>query len=245
MLKSKISLITGSTQGIGLSIAEKLGLEGYHIIISSRKEENSSKAEEVLKENNISYDYFVCNFDIKEQRTQLFEFIKIKYGKLDCLICTVSANPYIGDSLSISESEFDKIFQTNVKNTFFTIVEFLDLLKKGLNSNIVILSSYSGYISFPFLGVYSISKSAIFMMAKVLAEELTKFKIRVNCVAPGFVKSKMTILNIFNRFSDNCFMKRMAMPHEIANVVSFLCSQDASFITGEVVAVNGGFKGRL
>ena len=242
----KVALITGSTQGIGLSIAEKMGLEGNTIIITSRKEENSLKAEQILRENNIKFDYFMCNFDIHEQRLKLFEFIKEKYGRLDSLICTVSVRPYIGDALSINENEFDKIFKTNVKNTFFTIVDFLELLIKSQDPSIVILSSHSGYVPFPYLGVPSTSRSAIFMMTKVLAGELSKFNIRVNCVAPGFVQTRMTSSNIFNKFADNnCFLKRMAMPHEVAGIASYLCSKEASYITGEIVSINGGIKARL
>jgi dehydrogenase/reductase SDR family member 4 len=245
MQTGKVSLVTGSTQGIGLSIAEKLGLSGHKVIISSRKEENSYRAEQILKENNIQYDYYMCNFDVREQRLQLFEYIKNKYGKLDSLVCAVSVSPYIGDSLSIHEKEFDKIFTTNVKNTFFTIVDFLELLKQGEEASIVLLSSHSGYVPFPYLGVYSISKSAVFTMTKIFAEELSKFKIRVNCVAPGFVQTRMSNNNIFNKFADKCFMKRMAMPHEVAGLAAFLCSDEAFFITGEVISVNGGMMARI
>jgi dehydrogenase/reductase SDR family protein 4 len=244
-IPNRISLITGSTQGIGLSIAEKLGLKGDIVIISSRKEENSLKAEQILKENNIIYDYFMCDFNYRQQRLKLFEYINNKYGKIDSLVCTVSANPFIGDSLSISENEFDKIFDTNVKNTFFTIIEFLELLKKGDQPNIVILTSYSGFVPFPYIGVYSISKSAVFMMTKLLANEFNKFNIRVNCIAPGFIKTRMTVSKILNKFGENNFLKRMGMPHEISGLACFLCSNESSYINGEVIAVTGGTKGRL
>ncbi len=245
MNEKKVCLVTGSTQGIGLSIAEKLGLEGFLVIISSRKEENSLKAEQILKENSIEYDYFMCDFDKREQRKKLVEYINSKYGKLDCLVCSVSSNPYIGDSISISEHEFDKIFKTNVKNTFFTIVDFLDLVKRGDKPSILIMSSFSGFVPFPYLGIYSISKTSLFMMTRVFAQELAKFKIRVNCVAPGFVKTRMAASNIFNKFADNSFLKRMCMPHEVAGISAFLCSDEASFMTGEVVGITGGNLARL
>lgn len=245
MIIKKICLITGSTQGIGLSIAEKLGLKGHIVIISSRKEENSFNAERILKENSIIYDYFTCDFNKRKQRKELFEFIKMKYGRLDVLICTVSVNPFIGESLSISENEFDKIFKANVKNTFFTILDFLPLLKQGHKPSIVIISSFSGYTPFPFSGIYSISKSAIFMMTKVLAIELSKFNIRVNSVAPGFVKSQMTMHKIYNKFAQDNFVKRMAMPHEISGFAAYLASDEASFINGEIMCVTGGMSGKL
>ena len=241
----KICLITGSTQGIGLSIAEKIGEKGNKIIISSRKEENSLKAETVLNSKNIDYEYFLCNFDNKNNRTNLVQFIKEKYGRLDSLVCTVSAVPYMGDSISITEKEFDKIFETNVKNTFFTILDFLDLLKNGHNSSIIILSSYAGYIPFPHMGIFSISKTAIFTMTKILSEEFSKFDIRVNCVAVGFTKQRITNPIIYNVYIADNFLKRNSLPHEISGLCEFLISDKSSFINGEVISVNGGMRGRL
>jgi dehydrogenase/reductase SDR family protein 4 len=240
----KISLITGSTHGIGLSIAEKLGERGDLVIITSRKEENSLKAEEILQLKNISYDYYMCNFDVREQRLKLFEYINNKYGKLDTLVCTIAANPYIGNSLSITEKEFDKIVNTNIKNTFFTVIDFLELLKKGENSNILLISSYFGYVPIPYLGIFSISKTALFLMTKILSKELSKFNIRVNCLAPGFVQTRMAS-NIFHIYTDKIFLKRNSLPHEIAGIAQYLCSEESSFITGETVCVNGGMVGRL
>lgn len=242
----KISLITGSTQGMGFSIAETLGASGHKVIISSRKEENSYKAEDILKKKNIDYDYFMCNFDVREQRKKLFDHISKKYGRIDNLVCAVSSNPYLGDSLSINEKEFDKIFETNVKNTFFTIIDFLPLLKASPQSNVVITSSHSGYIPFPFLGIVSISKTALFAMAKILAKELAEFNIRVNCVAPGLVKTRMTSSVIYNTMMiKQTYLNRNSMPHEMAATVAFLCSNDSSFINGETISVNGGMAGRL
>lgn len=241
----KICLVTGSTQGIGLSIAEKIGEQGSIVVISSRKEENSIRAEETLKMKNIDYDYFTCNFDIKENRKELKENIKKKYGKLDTLVCTVSTNPFIGKSFTISEKEFDKIINTNIKNTFFTIIDFLDLLKKGKNSSVLLVSSHAGYVPLPKLGIFSMSKLAIISMTKMFAQELAKFNIRVNCVASGLVQTRQTSSNNLSLFTGRIFLKRSCLPHEISGIAAFLCSDEASFITGETVCVNGGMVGRL
>ena len=187
----------------------------------------------------------MCNFNSRKQRKELVKYINEKYGKLDCLVCTVSSNPYIGDSLEISEKEFDVIFKLNVKETFFTIIDFLDLLKNGKDSNILLISSHAGYTPFPYVGFSSIAKTALFTMTKVFAEEFSKFKIRFNCLAPGLIKANITNLNIHNIFSEMNLYKRLGTPNEIANTASFLCSKDASFITGEVISVNGGMVGRL
>ena len=245
MNNNKICLVSGSTLGIGLAIAEKLGKDGYTVIISSRREENSRRAEEILKENLIAYEYYMCNFNIRNQRKELVRYISEKYGKLDCLVCTINSNPYIGDSLEINEKEFDVIFKLNVKETFFTIIDFLALLKNGRDPNILLISSHSGYIPFPYVGISSIAKTALYTMTKVFAEEFSKFKIRINCLAPGLIKASITNLNIQNIFSQMNLFKRLGTPNEIANTASFLCSKEGSFITGEVISVNGGMVGRL
>jgi NAD(P)-dependent dehydrogenase (short-subunit alcohol dehydrogenase family) len=92
MNNNKICLVSGSTHGIGFAISEKLGKDGYTVIISSRREENSGRAEEILRENAINYKYYMCNFNMRKERKELAEYISKKYGKLDCLVCTVSSN---------------------------------------------------------------------------------------------------------------------------------------------------------
>ena len=110
-------------------------------------------------------------------------------------------------------------------------------------SNILIISSTAGYTPFPNIGIYSISKTTLFSLTKVLAEELAKYKIRVNCIAPGIVKTKFSgaIIDL----DHNNFMKRYATPDEISGTAAYLCSDDSSFVTGEVICVNGGIFGRL
>ena len=243
--QNRVCLVTGSTQGLGLSIAEKLGTLGNKVIISSRKEENSYRAEEFLKSKNIDYDYFMCDFNNRQQRLNLNNYIEEKYNKLDVLICTVQSLPYLGDSIDISEKEFNKIFDTNIKNTFFTVMDFLPLLKKGQNSSIVLLGSHSGYIPFPYIGVYSISKTLILSLTKLLAEELSEYNIRVNCVSPGTVKTRLNSSILTNELISMNYLKRDSLPHETAGICAFLTSEDSSFINGENISVNGGMIGRL
>jgi dehydrogenase/reductase SDR family protein 4 len=241
--EGKVVLVTGSTEGIGYAMVERFGLEGATVIVSSRKEQNTKKAEESLQKQNIKCDAIVCNFNNLDDRKKIFEYIKEKYGRLDVLVCNVAVSPYFGPAINIGEREFDKIFETNVKNTFFTIKDAFPLLKLGKNSNILIVSSTAGYTPFPLIGVYSISKTVLFSMTKLLAEELAQYSIRVNCVAPGIVKTKFASAILDTE--QNNFMKRYATPEEISGTAAYLCSEDGSFVTGETVCVNGGMFGRL
>lgn len=241
----RICLITGSTIGIGFSIAGKLGQLGNKVIISSRREENSAIAEAELMSADIDYDYFKCDFNIRKNRLTLYEFIKGKYGKLDVLVLTVQTIPFLGESMDISEKEFNCIYSTNVKNTFFTIMDFLPLLKKGENSSIIIIGSHAAYYSFPYEGVYSISKSVILSLTKLLAYEFSDFNVRVNSVNPGKVKTQLNIMIPNDELEMKNFLKRDSLPHEIAGICAFLTTNKASFINGENISVNGGMIGRL
>jgi dehydrogenase/reductase SDR family protein 4 len=241
----RLSLVTGSTQGMGLSIAEKLGSLGNKVIISSRKEENSFRAEERLKSGNIDFDYFTCDFNNRNQRKELVKYIENSYDKLDVLVLTVQSMPYLGDAIDVSEKEFHKMYNTNIKNTFFTIVDFLPLLKKGKNASVIILGSHASYYSFPYIGVFSISKSVLLSITKLLANELSEFNIRVNSVNPGTVKTRIASSILTNNLVERNFLKRDSLPHETAAVCAFLTTEDSSYINGENVSVNGGMIGRL
>lgn len=242
---NKVCFITGSTMGIGLAMAEKFGLEDATVVICSRKKENLDAAEKKLKELGIKVDAYICNSNDKEQRRNLLNSLQEKYTKLDVLVCNVAANPHFGKSYEITEREFDKIFEVNVKNTFFTIKETLPLLKKAKNPSILIISSQAGYTPYTNIGIYSVSKTALFSMTKLLAEELAKFKIRVNCIAPGIINTKMSQAIIETEGARANFLKRPGFPSEIAGAAAFLCSEEASFITGETVCITGGVHGRL
>ena len=243
--ENKVCLVTGGTMGIGLAMAKRFGLEGASLIICSRKQENVKQAETQLKQLGIKCDALVCNVNDKDARRKLFEHIKGKYGKLDVLVCNVAVNPFFGLSYEINEKEFDKIFEVNVKNTFFTIKDALTLMKNSKESNILIISSYAGYVPMSYIGVYSLSKTVLLSMTKLLASELAKFQIRVNCIAPGIIRSKFSKAIEDSEEAKANFMQRPGEPDEIAGAAAYMCSKEASFLTGETLCISGGNVGRL
>jgi dehydrogenase/reductase SDR family protein 4 len=242
---NKVCLVTGGTLGIGFAIAEQMGLEGGTIIICSRRSENVTAAEKKLKEKGIKVDALICNTNSKDDRKKLLQTIKEKYGKLDVLVCNVAVSPHLGPSYDITEEAFDKIFEVNVKNTFFLIKESLPILRTTKNSNILIISSQAGYTPFPLIGVYSISKTTLIGMTKLFAEELGGFGIRVNAIAPGIINTKFAKAIVETEYASNNFIKRPGVPEEIGAAAAFVCSDQASFLTGEVIMINGGMHGRL
>jgi len=243
--KNKICLVTGSSMGIGLAIATRFGEEGATVIISSRNKANLEKAEDSLEALGIKYDSFICNINDKVERVKMLNKIKEKYGRLDVLVCNVAVSVYFGPTIETTEKVYDKTFDTNVKNTFFTIQDSLELLKVSKNSKILILSSWSGYFPSPLIGIYSVTKTALIALARILAQELAHHGIRVNCMAPGVVKTKLASALVDTEYATSNFMGRYAMPEEMGGAAAFLCSDDSSYITGETVTLNGGQHGRF
>jgi dehydrogenase/reductase SDR family protein 4 len=135
--------------------------------------------------------------------------------------------------------------ETNVKNTFLLIQESFELLKVSKNSKILIISSYAAYSPANVIGIYSVSKTALIGLSKVLALELAQFGIRVNCLAPGVIKTKMSETIIDSEFAKDNFMQRTGLPNEISGAAAFLCSDDSSYITGETILIHGGKNTRF
>ncbi|CAG2056046.1 unnamed protein product [Timema podura] len=237
-LKGKVAVVTASTDGIGFAVAKRLAADGASVVISSRKETNVRNASNKLQKEGLSVTGVVCHVAKKEDRERLFQEAIDKFGGIDILISNAAANPASGSILECGETEWDKIFDINVKSAFLLTKEVVPFLQKRSGGNIIYISSIAGYTPIEFLGPYSVSKTALLGLTKVFANDLASDNIRVNCVAPGIVQTKFSsiVSNISILF---------AQPPEIAGVVSFLCSDDASYITGETIVAAGGMVSRL
>lgn len=249
-LEGKVAVVTASTEGIGFSIAKRLAQEGAKVMISSRKESNVKKAVEELQSEGLQVEGIVCHVAKAEDRKNLFEKTKANFGGLDILVSNAATNPVVGYVLDNTEEVWDKIFDTNVKSTFLLMKDSLPLLKCSKSSSIIIISSIAGYNPFSLLGIYSISKTALLGLTKVTAEELASDGIRVNCIAPGVIKTKFSKLlydseETHDTVISKINMRRLGMPDEIGSVAAFLASSDASYITGETIVVSGGMTSRL
>ena len=249
-LSGKVAVVTASSQGIGYSIAKRLGEDGAHVVVSSRKADKVNKAVDSLKVEGISVTGMTCHTGVESDRKALLDKVNAEHGRLDILVCNTGTNPYYGNTLDIPEAAFDKIFDVNVKATFMLIKEAVPLLKVSKNGSIVVVSSIAGYESIDKLGIYSVSKTTLLGLTKVLAPELADMSIRINCLAPGIVKTSFSKALWENPDASKLLLnaiplKRVAHPDECAGAVSFLASDDASYVTGETVVVAGGLKSRL
>ncbi|KAI9588689.1 dehydrogenase/reductase SDR family member 4 [Glossina fuscipes] len=249
-LEGKVAVVTASTDGIGFAIAKRLAQEGANVVISSRKQNNVDRAVEELCKLQLNVVGLKCHVGDAKDRKELFEGTIRKYGKLNILVSNAATNPAVGGVLDCDERVWDKIFDVNVKSSYLLAKEALPWLRKEKNSNIVFVSSIAGYDAFELLGAYSVSKTALIGLTKAAAKDLASEGIRVNCLAPGIIKTKFSKSLYESKTAEEMVlaripMRRLGMTEEMAGIVAFLVSDDASYITGESIVAAGGMCARL
>ncbi|CAO2590926.1 Dehydrogenase/reductase SDR family member 2, mitochondrial [Lemmus lemmus] len=243
-LANKVAVVTGSTNGIGFSIARRLAQDGAHVVISSRKQQNVDRAVATLKEEGLSVTGTVCHVGKAEDREQLVATALESCGGVDFLVCVAGVNPLVGSTLRSSEQIWDKILGVNVKAPALLLSQLLPHMENRGEGSVVLVSSVAAYIPLPKLGVYNVSKTALLGLTKTLAVELAPKNIRVNCLVPGFINTDFgRVLTEDSTFEEHLKyvygMQRVGQPEDCAGIVSFLCSPEAGYITGENIAVAG------
>ncbi|KAL7637882.1 UNVERIFIED_CONTAM: hypothetical protein RMT77_011494 [Armadillidium vulgare] len=249
-LQGKVAIITASTEGIGYAIAKRLGEEGASIVISSRREKNVSNALTSLKEYGFPVLGLTCHVSKEEDRKKLINETLEKFGGIDILVSNAAVSPAMGGALQCSESAWDKIFEVNLKNALQITQEVVPHMQKRNGGSIVYVSSIAGFQPFPLLGAYSVSKTALLGLTKTLSQEVAADNIRVNCVAPGIIKTKFaeplySSKEVLEKALEPVLLGRLGMPDDISGVVAFLCSDDARYVTGENIVAAGGMPSRL
>lgn len=249
-LSGKIAVVTASTDGIGFSIAQNLARHGAKVMISSRKEANVAKAVAELESEGLEVAGRVCHVGKAGDRESLLSNTVDRFGGLDILVSNAAVNPYFGPTLGCPEEAWDKIFDVNIKSAFLLFKSCVPLFEARGGGSAVFVSSIGGFVPIPALGPYSVSKTALFGLTKALASEVAQDNIRVNCIAPGIVKTKFASAltdndDIAEKVLENVPLNRFAKPDEMGGVVSFLVSDEASYVTGETIVLAGGMSSRL
>jgi 3-oxoacyl-[acyl-carrier protein] reductase len=242
-LSGKIALVTGSSRGIGRAMAERLSRDGAAVAINYVR--NSDKAEEVVAAiaadggTAVALQADVSNLkDIQ----QLFEEILAHFGRLDIVVnnAGIRISKNVGDTL---EEEFDHLFAINVKGTFFSCQLAARRLPDG--GRIINVSSAVTRMMLPGYGIYAASKGAVDQITRVLAKELGERRITVNAVAPGPVDTELfrdgKTEEQVQQMAQMAALGRVGEVEDIADLVAFLASDDARWITGQTIHVNGGF----
>lgn len=243
MLEGKVAVVTGGTRGIGFATVKKFLNEGATVVLFGHRDTTVSKAVNALKEINPKFEVTGMNPDLsnlKSVQAAMDEIIK-KYKKIDILVnnAGISARDSIYD---YEEKEFDNIIDTNIKGVFNTTRAVVQYMKEN-NGGVILNTSSMVSLYGQAAGVgYPASKSAVNGMTKSLARELGKDHIRVNAVAPGVIHTDMVDAlpeDMIGRLLTTIPLGRMGEPEDIANAFAFLASDDASFITGAILSVDG------
>jgi NAD(P)-dependent dehydrogenase (short-subunit alcohol dehydrogenase family) len=246
-LEGKVAVITGSSRGIGRAIAERMAEHGAKVVISSRKAE---PCQEVAAAINAKYGQtraiaVPANISSKDQLRNLVDETIRTFGQIDVLVCNAASNPYYGPLLEISDEQFRKILDNNVIANNWLIGFAAPQMIARKDGAIIIVSSVGGLKGNAIIGGYNVSKAADFQLARNLAVELGPHNVRVNCIAPGLVRTDFaralwenpeTLKNSTARTP----LGRIGEPDEIAGAAILLASKAGTFMTGQTIVVDGG-----
>ncbi len=245
-LTGKVAVITGSSRGIGRAIAERMAEHGAKVVISSRK---AAACEEVAKVINDKYPGHAivvpASISSKEDLQRLVDETNKQFGKIDILVCNAASNPYYGPLSGISDDAFRKILDNNIIANNWLVNMVSPQMKERRDGAIIIVSSIGGLRGSTVIGAYCISKAADFQMARNLAHELGPDNIRVNCIAPGLVKTDFakalwdTPEAEEKSLSYNP-LRRLGEPDDIAGGAVFLASRAGSWVNGHGLVMDGG-----
>ena len=240
------ALITGSSRGIGAAIALRLAKDGFDIALNDLNEgmfENNDIAEKI-REFGVKCEIFLADVSDYSQYEEMVGSVKEKFGGLDVLVNNAGITKD-GLMARMSEEQYDKVIAVNQKSVFNMMKLAGKIMMKQRSGRIINMASVAGLYGNPGQINYSASKAAVIGMTKTVAKELGSRGVGVNAVAPGFIKTPMTdklteeqknaVLNLIA-------MKRYGLPEEIAGVVSFLASEDSSYVTGQVIEISGGLS---
>ena len=247
-LNNKIALITGGAKGIGLSIAHALGEAGAKLVVIDR--ENSKGGLDELSKANYDITFFEGDLLDRSVPQKTIDFTLEKHGRVDILVNNAGVAQH-GDTDEFNDDMLDKIMDVNVDVVFRMCRSAIPPMKKQGEGVILNIGSISGLVSnIPQpQTAYNASKAAVHMMTKSLASDYADQNIRVNAIAPGYIRTEMTNLPKENEhwyptWNELTPMNRMAETHEVASAALFLCSPASSYVTGEVLVVDGGYTTR-
>ena len=246
-LEGKVAVITGSSRGIGKAIAERMAEHGAKVVISSRKPEPCA---EVAASINAAHGAgraisIPANISSKHDLMHLVDETTRQLGQIDILVCNAASNPYYGPLAGIEDDQFRKILENNVIANHWLINFTVPRMIARKEGAIIIVSSIGGLRGSSVIGAYNISKAADFQLARNLAVEYGPHNVRVNCIAPGLIKTDFARAlwenpETLKRATSTTPLRRIGEPDEIAGAAVFLASKAGSFMTGQVVVVDGG-----
>ena len=241
-MDKKVAIITGGNSGLGFATAHRFCGRGIRTYILARNRERTEKACAELGPNAVP---FIFDLDHLQAIPKVIEEIFDREGRLDILVNNAGVNMK-KDFLEVGDAEFQQVMQTNVTSVFAMSREVVKKMRQGPGGSIINISSMAAQYGMPKVIAYTASKTAIEGMTRAMAVELAQYGVRVNCIAPGFIKTKMTAKALDSdpdrktRVFSRTPMGRMGLPEDIADAAYFFACEESKFVTGTVLPVDGG-----
>ena len=246
-LTGQVALITGSSRGIGRAIAERMAEQGARVVISSRK---APACQEVADAINARYGeeraiVVTANISSKSDLENVVAQTLAKWGRIDTLVCNAASNPYYGPQAGIADEQFRKILDNNIIANHWLINLVSPAMLARKSGSIIIVSSIGGLRGSPIIGAYCISKAADMQLARNLAVEYGPFNVRVNCIAPGLIKTDFARAlwedaPALDARMQTTPLRRIGEADEIAGAAVYLASNASTYMTGQSLVVDGG-----
>jgi len=246
-LTDMVAIVTGSSRGIGRASAIELARHGARVVISSRKQE---ACETVAAEINAQFGErraiaIAASISDKAQLEALVAGTRDAFGRIDVLVCNAASNPYYGPLAGIADDQFRKILDNNVLSNHWLIQLVAPEMCERKGGSIIIVSSIGGLRGSPTIGAYNVSKAADFQLARNYAVEYGPDGVRVNCIAPGLIKTDFARAlwedpEQIRRSNEMVPLRRIGEPEEIAGAVVYLASRASAFMTGQAMVIDGG-----
>ena len=246
-LSGQVALITGSSRGIGKAIAIRMAEHGAKVVVSSRKLDACQQVVEEINQRHGEERAIACaaNISSKSDLQSLVDATVAKWGRIDTLVCNAASNPYYGPMAGISDEQFRKVLDNNIVANHWLISMVAPQMRQRRAGSIVIVSSIGGLRGSPIIGAYCISKAADMQLARNLAVEFGPDNVRVNCIAPGLIKTDFAKAlwedeKMLAERNQTTPLRRIGEPDEIAGAAVYLASPAGRFMTGQSLVIDGG-----
>ena len=244
-LTGKVAVITGSTRGIGRGIAEQFARRGASVVISSRKADVCEEVRDAIVATGGTATAIPCNISDKSQLAALVDGTVMAYGGIDIVVCNAAVNPYFGPLANITDDQYDKIMNSNVRSNLWLCNMALPHVAVRGGGACIIISSIAGLKGSRLLGAYGLSKAADFQLARNLAVEWGPKNVRVNAIAPGVIKTDFAKALYENPKMEAFVTKqypigRLGVVDDVSGVAVMLASRAGAFVSGQGIVVDGG-----
>jgi NAD(P)-dependent dehydrogenase (short-subunit alcohol dehydrogenase family) len=245
-LKGKVALVTGGSRGIGKATALGFARAGADVAIASRKLPDLEQVADEIRDLGRKALPVAAHVARLEEIKNLVQTVNKEFGRIDILVNNAGTSPAMSPMLDLEERLWDSIMNLNLKGVIFLSQSVARIMKEHDGGTIINVASIAGFRHETNIGVYSISKSAVVMATKIMAEEWAKYNIRVNAIAPGHIHTRLgdsifeAVPEYKKEFLDRVPMGRIGDPDEIVGAMIYLASDASSYVTGTTIAVDGG-----